>query len=57
MVSRSSLDGGLRIAVADTGIGIEPGDLSRILLPFEQVKDCMKHTPRAPVWDWRCPSR
>ena len=32
------------IVVADTGIGIEPGDLSRILLPFEQVEDCMKHT-------------
>ena len=44
MVSRSSLGGGLKIAVADTGIGIEPGDLSRILLPFEQVKDRMKHT-------------
>jgi len=24
--------------------GIEPGDLSRILLPFEQVEDRMKHT-------------
>ena len=36
--------GGLKIAVADTGIGIEPGDLSRILLPFEQVEDRMKHT-------------
>ena len=61
--SRITLDasiedgGGLKIAVADTGIGIEPGDLSRILLPFEQVEDCMKHTPRAPVWGWRCPSR
>jgi len=36
--------GGLKIAVADTGIGIEPGDLSRILLPFEQIEDRMKHT-------------
>jgi len=24
--------------------GIEPGDLSRILLPFEQIEDRMKHT-------------
>jgi two-component system cell cycle sensor histidine kinase PleC len=44
MVPRSSLGGGLKIAVADTGIGIEPGDLSRILLPFEQIEDRMKHT-------------
>ena len=36
--------GGLKLAVADTGIGIEPGDLSRILLPFEQIEDRMKHT-------------
>ena len=48
--SRITLDasikdgGGLKIAVADTGIGIEPGDLSRILLPFEQIEDRMKHT-------------
>ena len=44
MVSRSSPGGDLKIAVADTGIGIEPGDLSRILMPFEQVDDRMKHT-------------
>ena len=36
--------GGLKIAVADTGIGIEPDDLSRILLPFEQVEDHLKRT-------------
>ncbi|MCH7937749.1 MAG: HAMP domain-containing histidine kinase [Proteobacteria bacterium] len=36
--------GGLKIAVADTGIGIEPEDLSRILLPFEQVEDHLKRT-------------
>ena len=39
-------NGSLNIAVADTGIGIEPGDLSRILLPFEQVEDHMnRKTP------------
>ena len=36
--------GALKIAVADTGIGIEPEDLSRILLPFEQVEDHLKRT-------------
>ena len=36
--------GGFKIAVADTGIGIEPDDLSRILLPFEQVEDHLKRT-------------
>ncbi len=36
--------GGLKIAVADTGIGIAPDDLSRILLPFEQVEDHLKRT-------------
>jgi two-component system cell cycle sensor histidine kinase PleC len=44
MVSRSSLGGGLKITVADTGIGIESGELSRILLLFEQIEDRMKHT-------------
>ena len=29
---------------ADTGIGINPEDLSRILLPFEQVEDHLKRT-------------
>ena len=36
--------GGLKIVVADTGIGIEPDDLRRILEPFEQVEDPYKHT-------------
>ena len=38
--------GALKIAVADTGIGIEPEDLSRILLPFEQVEDHLKRNTR-----------
>ncbi|NQU61616.1 MAG: HAMP domain-containing histidine kinase [Rhodospirillales bacterium] len=38
--------GSLKIAVADTGIGIEAEDLQRILLPFEQVEDHMnRKTP------------
>jgi signal transduction histidine kinase len=35
---------GLKIAVADTGIGIQPDDLSRILLPFEQVEGHLRRT-------------
>jgi signal transduction histidine kinase len=38
--------GNLKIAVADTGIGIEPDDLSRILLPFEQIEDHLKRTTK-----------
>ncbi|MDA1090833.1 MAG: ATP-binding protein [Proteobacteria bacterium] len=34
--------GGLRIAVADNGIGIKQEDISRILLPFEQVESHMQ---------------
>lgn len=30
-------DGGFQLSVADTGIGIEPADISRILEPFAQV--------------------
>ena len=36
--------GSLRIAVTDTGIGIKPEDVSRILLPFEQVQNHQQRT-------------
>jgi signal transduction histidine kinase len=32
-------DGNLLITVSDSGIGIAPSDLNRILQPFEQVED------------------
>jgi cell cycle sensor histidine kinase DivJ len=31
--------GGIRIAIADTGVGIAPADLKRLGQPFEQVED------------------
>ena len=37
-------DGGLDIAVVDNGIGIEPEDISRILLPFEQVENHLQRS-------------
>jgi two-component system cell cycle sensor histidine kinase PleC len=32
-------DGGVEIRVSDTGIGIPAGELSRVMLPFEQVEN------------------
>ena len=37
ITARFDLEDGLSITVADTGIGIPPGDLERVLKPFEQV--------------------
>lgn len=34
-------DGGLVIAVSDTGVGIAEKDLNRVLMPFEQVQNTM----------------
>ena len=34
-----STDGGLRLIVRDTGIGIAPGDIAKVLEPFGQVDD------------------
>jgi len=36
-------ESGLIITVADTGIGIAPDDLERILMPFEQAARTAKH--------------
>ena len=36
--------GSLRIAVTDNGIGINPEDMSRILLPFEQAENHLQRT-------------
>ncbi len=35
---------GLTITVADTGIGIAPGDIAKALAPFGQVENAMSHT-------------
>lgn len=41
-VSHSPLpDGGLRLTVADTGIGIAPEDIPRALSPFEQIDSAL----------------
>jgi len=34
-------EGGIRIDVADTGIGIDAADIAKVLLPFEQVESPM----------------
>jgi signal transduction histidine kinase len=36
--------GGIRISVADTGIGIAAEDMNRILLPFEQAEGHLEHS-------------
>jgi signal transduction histidine kinase len=37
-------DGGLSIAIRDTGIGIAREDIARVLLPFEQVESALSRT-------------
>jgi PAS domain S-box-containing protein len=37
-------DGGIEFAVRDTGIGIAPGDIDRIMQPFEQVQSGFART-------------
>ncbi|HEY1608405.1 MAG TPA: ATP-binding protein, partial [Paraburkholderia sp.] len=35
---------GILIRVADTGIGIAPGDIARVIRPFEQVENVLSRT-------------
>jgi two-component system, cell cycle sensor histidine kinase PleC len=46
VVIRAALDtaGGVMIAVSDSGIGIKPEDIARVLEPFGQVNDPMVRT-------------
>jgi signal transduction histidine kinase len=37
-------DGGVRLAVADTGCGIRPEDLGRLFVPFGQLEDAQTKT-------------
>lgn len=45
-VRASADEGGLSLAVADTGIGIDPRDFDTVLAPFGQVKDGTRYSPQ-----------